>query len=208
MKNRRLGAVGGACLVLAVGLFFYFDHSSDVPRTHAPSGSTSASASWTKIEEGTAINRAKLRQAFGSLDAAQNYPAGLQTAMAAIVGPAQAKTLDYQEAVFSSTTHPRLWVIPGPHLLCIAEVGRGAACRAAKTALTKGVQLGLYIISSNPKQRPKQFLLVGLVPDGVHSVRLLAGERSYSSSVQGNIVQAKGRSPIQIIKVNPLGERD
>lgn len=95
--------------------------------------------------------------------------------------------------------HGDFWVLTASRdLLCIARTS-GAACARLKVAAKQGVFLGTF--QPPTKQRPAmhEFLVEGVVPDGVQHVSVAVGtNRTRVVPVRGNVFSVSAEQPVHV----------
>lgn len=90
------------------------------------------------------------------------------------------------------------WAFVDRGAVCLAQDGIGAvACSKARHARSAGVSLGVFSPPSGG-ERPHDFLLIGLAPDGVRRVAITIGKRHQTIDVQNNLFSASGEDPVLI----------
>jgi len=103
------------------------------------------------------------------------------------------------EPQLADTEHGHLWIFTtSKHLLCVVQA-RGGGCAPISLALKQGVYLGVF--RPPTKQRPglHDFLVQGVVPDGVKWVSILVGEhRTRVIPVKENVFSAAAEQPIHV----------
>jgi hypothetical protein len=105
------------------------------------------------------------------------------------------------EQQLAGTSHGRLWIFTtSRHLLCVVQE-RGGGCAAIKLALKQGVYLGVF--RPPTKRRPvlHDFLVQGVVPDGVRQVMVLVGAkrpRTRVVPVKDNVFSAGAEQPVHV----------
>lgn len=91
------------------------------------------------------------------------------------------------------------WVFVNGSDLCLAQIGRGGvACSQMTRAREEGVSLGVFSPPSNPSQKPHDFLLIGLAPDGVTRVVVSIGHQHQKIAVRNNLFSASAEQPVLI----------
>lgn len=95
------------------------------------------------------------------------------------------------------TAQGTVWVFLTETALCLAQGNRGAvACSTPSRAASDGISLGVFSPPSTAVPRAHDFLLFGLVPDGVRHVRLKIGKRHRTVKVRNNLYSASSDRPI------------
>jgi hypothetical protein len=127
-------------------------------------------------------------------------PASVANQIVQILPPGlQFKPLDTQRVAL-----PRgpVWIFLTDHQLCLTRIRFGIACVPQQHALTAGVSLGTFSPPSASIPRLHHFVLLGLAPDGIHSVLVLIGRgstaRLHRLPVHNNLFQITSERPIHI----------
>ena len=98
----------------------------------------------------------------------------------------------------SYTASGYVWVVATERLMCIVH-SRGSACAPIPRAIQGGVVLGVFDPPDGHHKEPHNFLMLGLVPDGVTTVSGLVNyHRRILLPVKGNLVSATGDEPIHV----------
>lgn len=93
------------------------------------------------------------------------------------------------------------WVLPTQRSLCIAQP-RGASCVPKKVAVRDGVFLATFRPPTKHFPAPRDFLLQGLVPDGVGRVFILIGKRRrLIVDVKRNAFSVERDQPVHLMRL-------
>jgi hypothetical protein len=95
------------------------------------------------------------------------------------------------------TEHGRLWLFTTSNLVCLAHQ-RGAACAPILKAKKVGVFLSVFRPPTELEPRLHDFLVLGLVPDGVRKVIASADGHRLAANVEENTFSLAGDQPIQL----------
>lgn len=96
------------------------------------------------------------------------------------------------------TSRGSVWVFAtAQHLLCIVH-RRGGACELLKRASKQGLFFGAFQPPTRQQPTLHDFLVQGVVPDGVKRIALRVGKRRIRLRVKGNIVTATADAPIHV----------
>jgi hypothetical protein len=126
-------------------------------------------------------------------------PRRLQLHLASILDRGSHSQLNAAHVQHARTTSGAAWVFVNGSDLCLASGRRGGvACSQMTRALEEGVSLGVFSPPSKPGQRPHDFLLMGLAPDGVTQVEVSIGKRQQKIAVQSNLFSASGDQPVML----------
>jgi hypothetical protein len=91
-----------------------------------------------------------------------------------------------------------IWVISAGQQLCIAQV-RGAACAPKYRARHEGVFLGTFRPPTKRDPALHDFLVQGLVPNGVRQVALVIGtHRTVVIDVKENVFSFERDEPVHV----------
>jgi hypothetical protein len=97
----------------------------------------------------------------------------------------------------SHTNGGIVWAFVVGDQVCLTQGTHGASvCVAKDVAISEGVSLGTFSPPSQRIPRPHNFLLLGLVPDGVGRVELKIGRRRERAGVKNNLYSVSGDKPI------------
>jgi hypothetical protein len=124
--------------------------------------------------------------------------AAQRRALGAVGAPPGALALD--DAQLIETEQGNLWLTAGDGLVCAFETRTYAlSCDLVATVLKRGLFLGTVERPAAYASNRQRFLMIGVVPDGVRSVRLRVGAGSSQRvAVRNNAVSADAREPIII----------
>jgi|GEM_PF-3366482 len=99
----------------------------------------------------------------------------------------------------TNTGKGAVWVFRTDHALCLAQDGRGAVgCSTFSRARSHGISLGIFSPPTSTVPRPHNFLLIGLVPDGIKRVEVTVGNRRRTVEVHNNLFAASGDQPVNV----------
>jgi len=91
-----------------------------------------------------------------------------------------------------------IWIFSTAHQLCIAQL-RGASCATKSIARREGVFLGTFRPPTNHEPSLHDFLVQGLVPDGVRKVLLVVGShRKIVVGVRSNVFSFEDDQPVHV----------
>ena len=96
----------------------------------------------------------------------------------------------------------RIWTVRGNRLTCIFQaVTAASSCAPDASVLKQGLPLVVGAVTGESKEAiPDSFLAIGIVPDGVRTVRLQPlGERARLVSVTRNAFSMRANSPIAFL---------
>jgi hypothetical protein len=110
------------------------------------------------------------------------------------------------------TARGDVWVFLTRRELCLAQSGLGSlSCSPKKAAVKEGVVLGTFKPPSKSVPRLHEFLVLGVVPDGIHRVPVVIGEKPVTHSsaipVRDNVFAVGGEEPILVGRLHPHPDR-
>jgi hypothetical protein len=120
-------------------------------------------------------------------------PAALRRKVLATLGaPAGAR---FEDARYVRTARGGIWVADAGRVTCLIQAARGAViCDATARVARRGLMLGVYSVAAGG--RPKDFLVLGIAPDGAGHARLRVGGRVRRVVVRDNAYAAGAEEPI------------
>lgn len=102
----------------------------------------------------------------------------------------------------SRTAHGTAWTFVNDSAICLAQGGFGSvACSRWAPAKKDGVVLGTFTPPSGRFKQPHDFLVLGLVPNGVVQVALRVGRRHRVVAVSHNLFTATSDVPILVARL-------
>ena len=82
--------------------------------------------------------------------------------------------------------------------MCIAQP-RGASCAPTEVAIKEGVLLGTFRPPTQRQPIPHDFVLQGVVPDGISKVLVVTGQdRGFVATVKGNSFSVESDEPVRL----------
>jgi hypothetical protein len=133
----------------------------------------------------------------------EDLPEALQTHLARLLMRKQPDQFRPTLTQRSRTSHGTVWAFVNNSAICLAQGGFGSvACSNWNPGLNKGVILGTFTPPSGRIKRPHDFLVLGLVPNGVGRVLLTVGGRRHRVAVVShNVFTATGDAPILVARL-------
>lgn len=96
-----------------------------------------------------------------------------------------------------------LWVLSSGRSMCISQP-KAASCAPTEVAEREGVFLGTFTPPTKRRPFPHDFLLQGIVPDGVRQVKLVVGEsKQLVANVRGNVISVRRAEPVHVKRLLP-----
>jgi hypothetical protein len=87
-----------------------------------------------------------------------------------------------------------VWVFQIDDGICLAQGGRGSiGCSRGAEARTTGVSLGVFDPPSHQIERPHNFILYALIPDGTDRIPATIGDQQRAIHVRHNLVSVSSR---------------
>jgi hypothetical protein len=139
--------------------------------------------------------RTELRRAIRVARATPDrMPAALQAKVRASLGiPAD---VPFEDAHRLATRRGTIWLTDLRRATCIVQARDGAlACDTTAHVARRGLVLTVYAVTHD---RPHDFVLFGLAPDGVRRARLHDGDRVRAVAVRGNVYAAGSSRPLAL----------
>jgi hypothetical protein len=91
-----------------------------------------------------------------------------------------------------------IWIFSTAHQLCLAQ-GRGASCAPKSVARREGVFLGTFRPPTKLEPSLHDFLVQGLVPNGVKRVSVIVGKSHIRTvPVKGNVFSVAAEQPVHV----------
>lgn len=92
-----------------------------------------------------------------------------------------------------------LWVVNGRGETCIIQAHGGAVSCVSRAILFRhGVALGVVDLGPPPARKAREFIVAGIVPDGVKAVEVQAGDERRSLEVRDNAYSLRAPEPILV----------
>ncbi len=210
-ESRMWGLIAAAILAaLAVASATLVFRDDGEAADHArPAESVEARAAWqAAVRRGIAQangSTSLARWPFSSIPVHQDgAPHAVEQSITGLLGPARPLGLRFDAARSIVTARgQRIWVVPGRAVICMFRTPRlASSCDTATNASRRGLVLVTYKIGKDPKAPPRNFELLGLVPDGFHSATLKIGARRVQVRASTNTISYRAKAPISVLAIH------
>lgn len=146
------------------------------------------------------VGRVPLKETFSILDGPPEWPsARLRSHIRRLIG-APSGALPFEHAQFVRVGESGMWFVAGDILACLAQANFGAvSCGLVSDVANNGLVLGVFTPPARPARLPRQFLVLGVVPDCASAGQAKIGGEFRTFPIRHNAYAVRADRPVSIV---------